>query len=137
MRETLVQSPSWEDPLEKVMAIHSSILAHRIPWTAYSMGSQKSDTTERLSLLQYLHYFDLNYSKSWTQLRALHFHNTHIILISITQNLTTKIFVSLTDTVTIMIFKWYKINQPQEILAFYQCFLVIITLHTQVIFHSQ
>ena len=33
MQETRVQSLSWEDPLEKEMAIHSSILAWRIPWT--------------------------------------------------------------------------------------------------------
>ena len=33
MRETWVQSPGWEDPLEKEMATHSSILAWRIPWT--------------------------------------------------------------------------------------------------------
>ena len=33
MQETWVQSPGWEDPLEKEMAIHSSILAWRIPWT--------------------------------------------------------------------------------------------------------
>ena len=33
MRETWVQSLSWEDPLEKEMATHSSILAKRIPWT--------------------------------------------------------------------------------------------------------
>ena len=31
--ETLVRSLSLEDPLEKDMAIHSSILAWRIPWT--------------------------------------------------------------------------------------------------------
>ena len=33
MQETWVWSLSWEDPLEKVMATHSSILAWRIPWT--------------------------------------------------------------------------------------------------------
>ena len=33
MWETLVQSLGWEDPLEKGMATHSSILAWRIPWT--------------------------------------------------------------------------------------------------------
>ena len=33
MQETLVQSLGWEDPLEKGKAIHSSILAWRIPWT--------------------------------------------------------------------------------------------------------
>ena len=31
MQETQVQSLGWEDPLEKKMAIHSSILAWRIP----------------------------------------------------------------------------------------------------------
>ena len=33
MRETWVRSLGWEDPLEKEMATHSSILAWRIPWT--------------------------------------------------------------------------------------------------------
>ena len=51
MREILVQSLGREDPLEKEMATHSSILAWEIPWTEepggqQSMGSQESDTTE-------------------------------------------------------------------------------------------
>ena len=33
MQETQVRSLGWEDPLEKEMAAHSSILAWRIPWT--------------------------------------------------------------------------------------------------------
>ena len=33
MQETWVRSLSWEDPLEKGTATHSSILAWRIPWT--------------------------------------------------------------------------------------------------------
>ena len=33
MWESWVQSLGWEDPLEKGMATHSSILAWRIPWT--------------------------------------------------------------------------------------------------------
>ena len=33
MQETWVPSLGWEDPLEKGMATHSSILAWRIPWT--------------------------------------------------------------------------------------------------------
>ena len=46
MRETWVQSLGQEDPLEKEMATHSSILAWRIPWTEtpdglQSMGSQR------------------------------------------------------------------------------------------------
>ena len=46
MRETLVQSPGREDPLEEGMAAHSSTLAWRIPWTEepgglHSTGSQR------------------------------------------------------------------------------------------------
>ena len=53
MQEAWVRSMGWEDPLEKETAIHSSILAWRIPWTEEpggleSVGSQESDTTERL-----------------------------------------------------------------------------------------
>ena len=33
MQETVVQSLGREDPLEKGMATHSSVLAWRIPWT--------------------------------------------------------------------------------------------------------
>jgi len=33
MREILVQALGWEDPLEKEMAIHSSTIAWKIPWT--------------------------------------------------------------------------------------------------------
>ena len=53
MRETWVRSLGREDPLEKEMATHSSILAWRIPWTEelgglQSTGCKESDTTERL-----------------------------------------------------------------------------------------
>ena len=46
MQETWVQSLAQEDPLEKGMATHSSILAWRIPWTEepgrlQSIGSQR------------------------------------------------------------------------------------------------
>ena len=41
MWEIWVQSLDWEDPLEKGKAIHSIILAWRIPWTVQSMGSQR------------------------------------------------------------------------------------------------
>ena len=40
MRETQIQSLSWEDPLEKEMATYSSILAQRIPWTEEPGGLQ-------------------------------------------------------------------------------------------------
>ena len=46
MQETWVRSLGWEDPLEKGMAPHSSILVWRIPWTEepaglQSLGSQR------------------------------------------------------------------------------------------------
>ena len=46
VQETRVLSLGWEDPLEKEMATHSSILAWIIPWTEepgwlQSMGSQR------------------------------------------------------------------------------------------------
>ena len=46
MRETWVQSLVWKDPLEKEMAIHSSTIAWKIPWTEEPgrlqiMGSQR------------------------------------------------------------------------------------------------
>ena len=42
MRETLVRSLGWEDPLEKGMATHSSILAWRIPQIEEPNGSMES-----------------------------------------------------------------------------------------------
>ena len=40
MQETWVQSPGREDPLEKEMAAHSSLLAWRIPWKEETGGLQ-------------------------------------------------------------------------------------------------
>ena len=58
VQETWVQSLNREDLLEKGKAIHSSILAWRIPWTEEPGGLQsreggfkESDTTEQLTLL--------------------------------------------------------------------------------------
>ena len=42
MQETRVWSLGWEDPLEKEMATHSSILAWRIPWTEEPGGLQST-----------------------------------------------------------------------------------------------
>ena len=39
-QETRVQSLSWEDPLEKEIATHSSILGWKIPWTEEASGLQ-------------------------------------------------------------------------------------------------
>ena len=47
VQKTWVQSLGWEDPLEKGMAVHSSVLAWGITWTEepgrlQSMGSQRA-----------------------------------------------------------------------------------------------
>ena len=54
MGETCVPSLGWEEPLEEVMATHSSILAWRIPWTEEpggygSRGCKELDVTEQLT----------------------------------------------------------------------------------------
>ena len=54
IRETRVLSLGQEDPLEKGMATHSSILVWRVPQTEepdrlQSMGRKESDTTEQLT----------------------------------------------------------------------------------------
>ena len=52
MQKMQIESLGWENPLEKEMAIHSSILAWEIPWTEEPGGLQS-----------------LGLQKSWTRLR--------------------------------------------------------------------
>ena len=58
-----------ENPLEKEMAIHSSILAWRIPWTVYSMGSQRVGhnwvTCTILHIYTYIHIYIYSFSYSF------------------------------------------------------------------------
>ena len=42
MQETQVQSLGWEDPLEKGMASHATILAWRIPWTDHGVAKSRT-----------------------------------------------------------------------------------------------
>ena len=57
MWETWVQSLGGEDPLEKEMATHSSILAWKIPWTEEPGGlqSKELDTTEHLLIVSFFY----------------------------------------------------------------------------------
>ena len=54
MQETWVRSLGWEDPLEKGMAMHCSILAWEIPWTeepgtgCSPCGCKELDVTEAM-----------------------------------------------------------------------------------------
>ena len=55
-QEKRVRSLSWEDPLEKEMATHTSILARKIPWTEepvglQAMGHKELNTTEHTHIL--------------------------------------------------------------------------------------
>ena len=57
MWETQVRSPGEEDPLEKEMATHSSILAWRIPWTeergeVHSPGGRNESVQRKEQCLQ-------------------------------------------------------------------------------------
>ena len=82
-QEPQVQSLGWEDPPEEEMAIHSSILAWRIPWTEESgglspWGCKESDTTEATSHTSQLYIMIMNaviavsaFSKSCTVIRIL------------------------------------------------------------------
>ena len=60
LQETQVRSLGQEDPLEKEMATHSSILAWKIPWTeepGYSLrGYKESDMTEHMNLCVFVLY---------------------------------------------------------------------------------
>ena len=78
MQETQVWFLGQEDPLEKWMATHSSILAWKIPWTeerawqaTYSpWGLKESDRNEQLTLFTFLRCFLYFYEK-WKSLRRV------------------------------------------------------------------
>ena len=79
MQETRHQSLGREDPLEKGMATHSSILAWEIPWSEepvrlQSMGLQESDMTYQLN---HQHIVDLQYCVNFC-CTAKWFSYTHI-----------------------------------------------------------
>ena len=59
MQETWVQSLGQEDPLEKEMAIHSSILAWRIPWTEEPGWLQSTGLQSWTWLSDQAHTYDL------------------------------------------------------------------------------
>ena len=61
VQETWIQSLGWEDPLEKEMATHFSILAWRIPWREepgrlQSTGCKELDTTGSIWILRCFFY---------------------------------------------------------------------------------
>ena len=75
MLETWVQSLVWEEPLEKGMATHSSILAWRIPWTEKPRGLHtahgvaKSQMMEQLTHTQAFLGLNQDNKKQYTNFR--------------------------------------------------------------------
>ena len=73
-----VLSLDWEDPLKAGMAIHSSILAWRIPWTEepgglQSIESQRADTTEATQHAQELELTSRRSAHLKTDTKGPHF----------------------------------------------------------------
>ena len=56
MRETWVRSLGREDPLEKEMVTHSSILAWRIPWTENSLVGYSPRSHKELDMTERFHF---------------------------------------------------------------------------------
>ena len=72
MRETRVRSLGQEDPLEKEMAIHSSTIAWKIPWTE-ELARLQSTGLQRVGATERLHFTSLHF----TSLRHKGFTHTH------------------------------------------------------------
>ena len=62
VQETWVQSLGWEDPLEKGMTTHSSILAWRIPWTEEHAGLLSMGSQSRTWLTKHKHVYTVMYN---------------------------------------------------------------------------
>ena len=76
MWETQVQSLGWEDPLEKGMETHSSILAWEIPWTeepgrVQSMGSKRVGH-DWVIYLDFRFFLDPAISSKWGREPSIH-----------------------------------------------------------------
>ena len=65
MQETRVQSLGWEDPLEKEMVTHSSILAWRIPWMEEPGRLQSTVLQSRTRLSDFTFTFKLSKGQVW------------------------------------------------------------------------
>ena len=63
IQETQVQSLAWEDPLEKEMATHSSILFWKIPWME-EPGSYSPWGCKELVMTERLHFITLDNKNS-------------------------------------------------------------------------
>ena len=79
MQEIRVRSLGWENPLEKGMATHCSILAWKIPWTEepsglWSMGLQRVERDQATNTFFQQSTFDNTATKSSLLEAQLKFH---------------------------------------------------------------
>ena len=65
MRETPVQILDWEDPLEKEMAIHSSIFAWKIPWPEELQSIALHSQTQQLQMIHLINQVTSTLVKIW------------------------------------------------------------------------
>ena len=79
MRETRVWALGWEDPLEKEMAIHSSTIAWKIPWTE-DTGRLQSMESQRVRhdwvtshSFTFIHLLSLPATENWSRKKCARF----------------------------------------------------------------
>ena len=118
MRETWVWSLGWEDPLEKGMATHSSILAWRIPWTEgpgrlQSMGSQSVRH-------DWLSFTSLHIQKLFSRQKYSHLNSCHLHYIPYTniRGLRNKFFKGTPNPTTSLINKNSPLEKKKKIANF-------------------
>ena len=78
MQETWVWFLGWEDPLEKGMATHSSVLAWRIPWTEEPGGLQSMGSQRVRHNWGTEHTHSWNRSFIWAKLRSIAWKTTSL-----------------------------------------------------------
>ena len=78
MQETWVRSLAWEDPLEKGMATHSSILAWRIPMDRGAWRGTVHGVTKSLDTTEWLNTFT-------SKVRKCNFHDVYVCLCSLSR----------------------------------------------------
>ena len=100
MQEMCVQSLGWEDPLEKEISIHSSILAWRIPWPEEPSGLQS------MGLQSVGHNWETNTST---------FTNTFTALFYMTENIYNEnFFFLMSQKLTMAWLSWTTYLWPQH-----------------------
>ena len=70
MLETQVQSLGREDPLEKEMATHSTVLAWKIPWTEEPGGLQSVGSQSQTRLSDFTFTLLIHVSEEWSLVRG-------------------------------------------------------------------